>query len=1135
MFLSRHSDRTRAPAISCAMPIARERSSLWCVGMMFVLLSTGAWPLSAQEEAPVSTSKPADATENEPKRDASALPELPAEIEYLKGPDGKLVPVRRDATMEKFLEFIERERTPPEAAPLPAVARLEISGRADDEWALLRARVVIHQPQAKGYAPLALGLHEAVLRDWKHEGPGDMYLRRDRSQGQVWWIQGQGEHVLTLEFSAPVKKQAPNRRLQLTLPEATVSLLQLTTKFREIKLTKEIEGTSLQIAADAGGSARIEAFGLGTRLDLNWQPVETEPSTAPLVEAETTILVQPEGDKLRLDASQRLHVLQGALAEAIVRLPANSELISVDGRDYREHRVDPEDPSKVTVQLASPDGNHFLLTWSVLLSADELRRFVVEGFQVEPARRQRGRIGLVQTESLRMRVSQVNQPHVVQIDARELRPSTVSQAYRFSSQPFRLVVEVKAEEPYFVVEPRIALSVSAQELNLEGTFPIHVFRGNLTSVDLSWPNWKIDDWKLQSVEPLQSLESDFQGQAGYLRLHLQEDHPDQFVIRLKARRPLRSGESVVLSLPQLNTPDAMRTELHISDAENIHSEVIALGETRLEQQLEPAMAGPKEAGGEELQHQRIYQVLPGEQTVSLTANRQEQLVDLTTELSLERSGNQLSATQSFLFNVQHERMSQVQIVIPEVWRQRSLNFRMNGDRPQVDWLPGARGESATVRVTLPEPKLGRFKLQVSYELPLPDEALSGAATIKAPLFTCVGHVARQAEVQVDPADWLEMTVADSGWAVRPDLTGKRRWATEEGVNSVDINLNPGGGGAKQFLISEAAVSTDWDRSGMAQCRAAYRLSGWFVKINVILPPECQSPRFFWDGEAVSEERDVDQALPGKPRHLTIRVPAPRTENEVHEFVSRYDSTAKQLFGISNGWTMTAPQLPQGVWLSPRVWRVSFPPEQHLFSYPATVSPLFSWKRTGLFWSRVTDPDYRSGLPGFEMPSAIDDAPSPEAAAGTVYAFRLPGDVQEWRISTMSRSLVMLIGASVALGAGFLLMNFVWARHVLTLWCAAFLVALAGLWFQPQLELLLQAVVIGFLFPLLAVGIQNLRRRHRPIAILSYDPLLDGSESRSSQSGSLLLSPEAGSEPTVLRAPSGSTRDFLRAEAGSGVS
>ncbi|MFO0919033.1 MAG: hypothetical protein U0872_12045 [Planctomycetaceae bacterium] len=676
---------------------------------------------------------------------------------------------------------------------------------------------------------------------------------------------------------------------------------------------------------------------------MNWQPVETEVTAAPLIEAETRILVQAEEDKLRLDASQRLHVAQGALTEATIRLPANTESFSVDGRDYRDHRVDPNDPTKVTVQLTSQDGNYFQLTWSVLLSSDESRRFALEDFQVEQARRQRGWIGLVQSESQRMRVTQANQPHLVQIDARELRPlsSSVTQAYRFSSQPFRLLVEVKAEEPYFVVEPKVRLFVNAQELNLEGEFPVHVFRGNLTFLDLKWPNWKTDDWKLQSVEPLKSLDSDTEGQSGYLRLHLVEGHADQFVIRLKARRPLRTGETAALSLPQLSAPDEMRTELEIVDAENVHSEVdTAAGETRLEPQFESS-APPLPDAGAEPHLRRTYQVLPGEQTISLKADRQEQLVKLTTELSLERSGNQLSAMQSFLFDVQHERLTQVQIQIPESWRQRSLEFQVNGERPQVEWWTGARGESGGVRVVFPEPKLGRFKLDVSYDLPLPDEALSGAATIKAPLFTCVGYPARQTEVQVDPADWLEMTVAGAGWAVRPDLTGKRRWATEDAVGSVDVNLNPGGGGAKQFLISAAAVSTNWDRSGGARCEATYRLSGWFVKINVILPALCQSPRFFWDGEPVSEERDVDQALPGKPRHLTIRVPAPRTESEVHEFVIRYDVVEKQAFGASNSWTVIAPQLPQGVWLSPRVWRLNFPGDQHLFSYPATISPLFA--------------------------------------------------------------------------------------------------------------------------------------------------------------------------------------------------
>ncbi|MFO0919032.1 MAG: hypothetical protein U0872_12040 [Planctomycetaceae bacterium] len=258
MLLKRQSDRSAsAPTSGCARPdLATVGRRLVSVGWL-VFLSVLPGSLSAQDERDGSAPKPVSAAEAESKSASETAPlqGLPAEYEYLKGPDGKLVPVRRDATMKNFLKFLEQDQHPTEIVPVPAVARLELTGHADDEWAQLKARVVIHNPQSKGYSPLALGLHEAVLRDWKQEGPGDMYPRRDRSQGQVWWIQGQGDHVLTLEFSAPIKKQAPNRRLQLTLPESTVSLLELTCRFHDIKLTKEIEGTSVQIAAEPGAGA----------------------------------------------------------------------------------------------------------------------------------------------------------------------------------------------------------------------------------------------------------------------------------------------------------------------------------------------------------------------------------------------------------------------------------------------------------------------------------------------------------------------------------------------------------------------------------------------------------------------------------------------------------------------------------------------------------------------------------------------------------------------------------------------------------------------------------------------------------------------------------------------------------------
>jgi hypothetical protein len=52
--------------------------------------------------------------------------------------------------------------------------------------------------------------------------------------------------------------------------------------------------------------------------------------------------------------------------------------------------------------------------------------------------------------------------------------------------------------------------------------------------------------------------------------------------------------------------------------------------------------------------------------------------------------------------------------------------------------------------------------------------------------------------------------------------------------------------------------------------------------------------------------------------------------------------------------------------------------------------------------------------------------------------------------------------------------------------------------------------------------------------MSFDPLMDLVETRSSVTRSRLPAESSAPEPVLLRSPSGSTHDFLKSEAGSGV-
>jgi hypothetical protein len=701
----------------------------------------------------------------------------------------------------------------------------------------------------------------------------------------------------------------------------------------------------------------------------------------------------------------------------------------------------------------------------------------------------------------------------------------VSRAYRFFNQPFRMVVGVEAIEPYFTIQPRLSLGVSVNELTLEGEFALHVLRGDVTALDLEWPNWRSDGWILEERPDalIENLPPTMDATGDRLRLRLIEDHADQLTLRFQARRAIRPGDNISVTLPRLLAPDSAPVVLRIRDAANVSSELTPLGETVLNAATSDEFEASSDAVSVPARRERTYRVLTREQAFSLRVNRLEQRVQLSSRMVLSLGGGaRLRSVQNLMFDVQHEPLSQVRLAIPEAWRSHLAVFQLEPDRAlSVEWI-STEGQSFAL-LTLPEPQLGRFTVQAVLEIPLSDEALAGQAGVELPVVHAPDYPSRQVELEMEEENETNLTVTEATWTPRPGQGAAARWTADGTVETVTVQLHAEGDGTRPLLVTEANIETTWDRQGTAHCVARYRLSGWFARIQLVLPGEAGPPLVTWDGRELTSPEEL--AAESKPRHYTLRVRSSEGASNEHELTVTYRSPAMQTFGLFNRWTLTAPRMPQARWMAEGTWIVRFPGDQHLFGYSPNVTPQFVWQRTGIFWSRVSRVEGQNHRGPASSPGIRE--------TGNAYAFSQFGEIREFRCSTMSAPTILFIGASTALLIGFVLLKFSWLQHVMTLLGGAFGIALAGLWFRPQLEVLLQPILVGCVFPLAAVWIQNLRRRRQP-PVLSFDPLMDLAEPRSSANSPPYGGGEARPEPILVRSPGGSTHEFLQAEVRSGL-
>jgi hypothetical protein len=240
-------------------------------------------------------------------------------------------------------------------------------------------------------------------------------------------------------------------------------------------------------------------------------------------------------------------------------------------------------------------------------------------------------------------------------------------------------------------------------------------------------------------------------------------------------------------------------------------------------------------------------------------------------------------------------------------------------------------------------------------------------------------------------------------------------------------------------------------------------------------------------------------------------------------------------GLPGTIELQSPQLPQCAWDAQVIWQTALLPDQHLLTHPGSATPMFRWHRVGIFWNRVSDPEPRQlqtwigSSSGPEQDSAIDLS-SPTLACN-LYTFSQIGAPRTLSFRTLSSPMVVLFGAGISFVFGFVLLRIRVLRHILTVLTALLILAAVGLWNAAPLELLMQPMVAGLVFPIVAVLIENWFRRAYGGTVLTLPTpaeLAVAHGSRSSISNEL-----DADESTALRPPAKDSS--LRVETGSGVS
>lgn len=1136
-------------------------------GLILVAIFMASGLVAAQE--PVRPTPPADATvpTNPPKpppvpepEKRSPLDSLPTAIRYIPNKQGELVPVPVNATLEGYLAYLEsisRPRGPEkEAVPAASVSSIELTGDANDDRVSLKARLVVQLRQTTDFVRLPLQLNEATLVDARYTGEGEAIYdeRKERDQGIAYWFRGPNPHTMELTLSIPVRRQLPTRRLQLTLPSSPISKLKLVVPHSSITAKsseKSSDDIPLEVSSLGTDKSVIEAIGLGNRVDLSWLPNPEASQSEAALEANTTIMARVDADTALLDVHQRLQSLQGKFDSFAVQLPTGAEILKIEddlspletrSEGYREHRVDPTNPDRVVVFLTKATVGPVRLRWTVRLPRADRRRWTLAGFLVETARKQSGEVGLVPHDGLRLSMVQSKDANILRINAGELRPEVaggqVTQAYRFLNQPFRLVVGVDPVEPYFLVEPRMFLVGAAHQLTLDAVFPCQVYREGLTELTFTWPDWKAEGWTIDGFDPPALVETASTEESdGTFRVRLIKRQTGQFTVQLRARRPAKGNEDILLTLPRVKASSPPNPTLFLLNAENVETELTSRGKTVV-----------RPMGQTALEQVSIPESLRGLKTSSFRIDTEEQAfalrvipqprrlrIDSTTEASW--LNDRLEINQRIGFDVAYERLSQVRFTVPrELPPERFRFFRDRDLELAAEWSDGPNAQTRQVRLALPEPKIGKFEIEVHFFMRIAeDTALDGDAPISIPIVQSVDEPFHQTRVVLARRDTFEASSATELWKPQPLRPEAWSWQAEGAHSEFGLRVTRSGVNANGTAsVTRGLITSIFGHDGRVMVRAQFRIDARSNTLGVTLPTAAETVQFYWDkinltpGLAVVEH-------PAASRKFSIHLPDGRGRDHLLTIDYQMPTGARE--GLPSSIELPAPQLPQCAWDSQIVWQTAIQPDRHLLTHPSTATPMFRWRRQGLFWYRISDPTPDQlqvwiGASAGPDSNVAPDLNSPQLSYN-LYSFSQIGTPRSVNFRTLSRPMVVLFGAGISFAFGFILLRIRVLRHVLTVLTAGLVLAVVGLWNAAPLELLMQPMICGLVFPVMAVLIEGWFRRSYGGTILSLPTAAELAAAHGGHSD--LIDEIDPDQSTTLRTPVTDSSQKLRVESGSGVS
>lgn len=1012
---------------------------------------------------------------SEPEAPAAVAPAA-LDIYLIPDKEGRLQPMI-GWTLEDFerLRALEAQLGQMQQPPGVRVEQFNLVGQAAEKHAELEATLVAGASQEEWVrVPLRLGT--AVLRaPGRYEGPGEAMLSYDEAKQQyVAWFRGRGDepHRLSLPLLVPLQATAGRTVLRFAAPRAVVSglVLQLPGQVGAVETSG---GAVIEDVSHTEAATTVRVAGVAGQFELSWSQSGGEsPRAAAALEAIGRIVVQVDGRTVVSQAQLTVRSFGGEFDQFQVRLPPHAALVPSSNRDYTVEPVGDADASgrqTVLVRLGSKTSEPAVVRLDVQqaftsTAADELLE--LGGFEVPGALRQWGQVAVQVAEELQVDWGELRLVRTLDELPADLQMPAVAAAFEYFGQPYSLPLRVAPRATLVSVDPKYKVWVGPDSLELEARLRVRVLGARLTRLEIELAGWQLDPAGLGPAASIDLARLDV-SDPSYVAVPLAHPVQGDLELVLKAVRAAPGG-SIEFALPrpraqfigpaQLDIVPAGNVVLQPSAAELAGLSPLGAGSsTSLDPQSEP----------------RSYRADVATARFVAARSVVSRRIAARAQTQLECRNDRLLVQQELEFQVDNEPLGELELVGPlTLSKVDELTLTLDGQTLPLATPEERQVEKAAVwRVPLAEPRLGRLTLHAQYALPIADQSGAEPVAVLLPMFMPAAGTLLENQLVVASADNVHAEVADPAWSAADAPASAQgagnRWQAVASERRYEVQLRIRRVERRSLartVVSRAWVQT-WFGTRNRQDRAVYRFSTTQSVVRLRVPRDCTVVQVLLDG------RTQVPRLGRTAEELLLALPSTQRRDQAHVLDVRYRFDQR---GPRGGpLVLGLPQWDSDVAVHRLYWQLVLPYDELLVLDPPSLSPEYEWRWQALYLSRrpLWEQKDLEDWCGAQREPALP-------AASRRYVFSALGIPTEVRLTTLTRSMGVLLAAGLVLCCGLLLLYAPRLRHPALLLVGAVLLAAAGGLYPEAALLGIQGATPGLVLVLIAVVLQARLGRRR---------------------------------------------------------